>query len=435
MTPSGDAGLPFLYLYSLSEQTRRYSGEQQAKEKRLLCIRKRELKSMSIYPQDFFAPYEWYSTMRRTQPVFYDEQHATWHVFGYADVQRVLSDHETFSSDVVQTLNLTENEKTSHASLIFMDPPRHRQMRNLANLAFTPGAVARLEPRISEITHALLAQLPDNVDIVRDLAVPLPVSIIGELLGIPAERQADFKRWSDSAIAISGPPDYIKQDEQWQMHMRNQEEMHAYLTEMVEKRLQSPQNDLMSSLVNAEIAGERLNTREMLAFCVLLLVAGNETTTQLIGNSAICLARSPEILEELRQQTTLLPGAIEEVLRYLSPVKMMGRFTKTETTLGNQRIGARQSIMAWISSANRDEAQFPQAERFDIRRNPNRHLAFGHGIHFCLGAPLARLEARIALAAMLERFPGQWQLPLSSLEAAEGMVVFGARHLPLTWNV
>jgi cytochrome P450 len=382
--------------------------------------------------QSFFAPYEWYRTMRNSQPVFYDEQHATWHVFSYAEVERVLSEHSTFSSDIAGTLELEENRRPSHASLIFTDPPRHRQLRNLVNMAFTPRMVAQLEPRIRDITHALIEQMPDEGDIVRDLAVPLPVTVIAELLGIPAQEQNDFKRWSDSAIATSGPPSYFQQDEVWQTHQHNLEEMQRYLSMLMEERRQTPQNDLLSSLVAAEIAGERLTPTEMLAFCILLLVAGNETTTHLIGNSVICLAQHPEALAQLRQNPQLLPGAIEEVLRYLSPVKMMARFTKIETQLGAQSIGARQSVMAWISSANRDDRQFSEPDRFDIQRTPNRHLAFGHGIHFCLGAPLARLETRIALSALLERFPGQWRLPESSLEVVDGMIVFGAQHLPFT---
>ncbi len=332
---------------------------------RLLRIQKKgRERAMSATYQSFFTPYEWYRAMRGTQPVFYDEQHSTWHVFRYTDVQRVLSEHATFSSDIVQTLQLKESSKAAHASLVFMDPPRHRQLRNLVNLAFTPRVVAQMETRIREIIHELLDQLPREVDIVRDLAVPLPVTVIAELLGIPVEKRADFKRWSDSALATSGPPSYFEQDEQWRAHIRNQEQMNAYLTQIMEERRKVPQNDLMSSLVEAEVEGKRLTPTEVLAFCTLLLVAGNETTTHLIGNSVICLSQHPEALEQLRHNPALIPGAIEEVLRYLSPIKMMARFTKTETTLGGQDIGARQSVMAWIGSANRDEAQFPGPDRF-----------------------------------------------------------------------
>jgi cytochrome P450 len=367
---------------------------------------------MSATYQSFFAPYEWYRAMRSTQPVLYDEQHSTWHVFRYADVERVLSEHATFSSDIVQTLELKESQKTSHASLIFMDPPRHRQLRNLVNLAFTPRVVAQLEPRIQTIIHTLLDQLPGEVDIVRDLAVPLPVIVIAELLGIPVEKRADFKRWSDSALATSGPPSYFEQDEQWHAHMRDQEQMNAYLAQMMEERREVPQNDLMSSLVEAEVEGKRLTPTEVLAFCILLLVAGNETTTHLIGNSVICLSQHPAALEQLRHSSALIPGAIEEVLRYLSPVKMMARFTKTETTLGGQDIGARQSVMAWISSANRDEAQLPEPDRFDIQRDPNRHIAFGHGIHFCLGLPWLDWKPGSRWQLCLNAFPDSGSFPL-----------------------
>lgn len=391
---------------------------------------------MSMMQQSFFAPYEWYRAMRATQPVFYDEQRATWHVFRYADVQRVLNEYATFSSDIAQTLGLKherEDKKIAHASLNFMDPPRHRQMRGLVNLGFTPRMVAQLEPRIQAITCELLDQLPDNVDIIRDLAAPLPVTVIAELLGIPAERRADFKRWSDSALATAGPPDMLKQDEKAQEHACNTQQMHEYFAQIIEERRQLPQNDLISALLAAEVDGERLGSLELTAFCELLLIAGNETTTHLIGNSIISFHEHPEALEQLRVNPALLPGAVEEVLRYLSPVKVMARFTKTETSLGGQHIPARQAVMAWIASANRDEAQFPDPDRFDIQRDPNRHIAFGHGIHFCLGAPLARLEARIALAELLKRFPGSWHLPADTiLEPVEGMIVFGAKHVPLS---
>lgn len=394
---------------------------------------------MSITQQSFFASYEWYRTMRVTQPVFHDEQHASWHIFRYADVQRVLNEYAIFSSDVTRTLGIRserDDKKIAHASLNFTDPPRHRQIRSLVNLGFTPRMVAQLEPRIQAITRELLDQAPDGMDIIRDLAAPLPVTVIAELLGIPAEKREEFKRWSDSAVAIAGPPDQLRQDEKMQEHRRNTQQMHEYFTQIIEERRQHPQNDLISGLLAADIDGERLGSTELIAFCELLLIAGNETTTHLIGNSVISFDRHPEALEQLRSDPALLPGAIEEVLRYLSPIKVMARFTSSEVMLGDQRIPARQPVMAWIASANRDEAQFPEPDHFDIQRNPNRHIAFGHGIHFCLGAPLARLEARIALTEMLKRFPGSWHLVSDTLlEPVEGMIVFGAKSLPLTWGL
>jgi cytochrome P450 len=210
--------------------------------------------------------------------------------------------------------------------------------------------------------------------------------------------------------------------------------MYAYFTQVLEERRRQPQDDLISGLLEAEIEGQHLSDLELLGFCVLLLVAGNETTTNLIANSILCFDQHPEVVERLRADPSLIPSAIEEVLRYLSPVKAMARFSRTETTLGDQRIGAKQMIMAWMASANRDEEHFADPDRFEIERDANRHLAFGHGIHFCLGAPLARLEAKIALTAMLERFPGSWHVPDVPLEPIQSEIVFGLKSLPMTWG-
>ena len=190
----------------------------------------------------------------------------------------------------------------------------------------------------------------------------------------------------------------------------------------------------MSALLAAEDDGQRLSDMELLGFCGLLLVAGNETTTNLLGNMIICFDENPGVVERLRNNRALVPGAIEETLRFYSPVKAMPRVTRTETILGDQRIEAGQVIVAWIGSANRDESEFPDPDRFDIEREPNRHIAFGHGIHFCLGAPLARLEGRVALNAMLDRLPGNWQVADVPLEMVKSFIVFGAKKLPMSWN-
>jgi cytochrome P450 len=177
-----------------------------------------------------------------------------------------------------------------------------------------------------------------------------------------------------------------------------------------------------------------LSDLELLGFCALLLVAGNETTTNLISNSILCFDQNPDVVGRLRNDPTLVPSSIEEVLRYLSPVKLMNRFTQTETTIADQRIAAKQMVFVWLASANRDERQFPDPDRFDISREPNRHLGFGYGIHFCLGAPLARLEAKIALTTMLERFPGQWRVPDVALEPIQSGIIFGMKRLPMIWG-
>lgn len=318
------------------------------------------------------------------------------------------------------------------SSIVRLDPPRHRQLRNLVTLAFTPRVVAELAPRITEIVNKQLDQVVSaggEMDVIRDLAYPLPVTVIADLMGIPAELREDFKRWSDALVSTLDT-----NEEQQQARIAEIRQMHQYFAQILQERHHHSGNDLISHLLEAEIDGQRLSDLELLGFCVLLLVAGNETTTNLIGNSILCFDQFPDELERLRNNPALVPNAIEEVLRYISPVKAMARFTKTATMVADQEIGAHEIINSWLASANRDEAQFPDPDRFDIEREPNRHIGFGHGIHFCLGAPLARLEAKIALSAMLTRLPGQWRVPDVPLEAINSTIVFGVKRLPMTWG-
>jgi len=387
------------------------------------------------YKEQLYAPYEWYRSMRATRPVFQDPTWGGWQVFSYPEVMRVLSEYATFSSDNQRMAQFEGGEGGMDPignSIIRMDPPRHRQLRNLVTQAFTPRIVAQLEPRISAITHDLLDQVitAGEMDVVRDLAYPLPVTVISELLGIPAELREDFKRWSDALV--SGD-EGTSEEERMQLYQEVQG-MYGYFAQVLEERRAHPQNDLVSALLAAEVDGQRLSNVELLGFCGLLLVAGNETTTNLLGNMMLCFDEHPELVERLRANRALVPGAIEEVLRYYSPVKAMVRVTTTETVLGNQHMGANQFVVAWIGSANRDEAEFPNADRFDIEREPNRHIAFGRGIHFCLGAPLARLEGKIALNALLDRLPGNWQVADQPLEMIKSFIVFGAKKLPMTWG-
>jgi cytochrome P450 len=379
------------------------------------------------YKEQLHSPFDWYRSMRATQPVFKHPEWDGWQVFRYADVVRVLNEYATFSS---ATFNGGSDPLGS--SMLQMDPPRHRQLRNLVTQAFTPRMVAQLEPRITDITNELLDYVASagQMDVVGDLAYPLPVTVIAELLGIPSELREDFKRWSDAIVA----GDESHSEEERRALFQDIQGMYGYFTQVLEERRQNPQNDLVSALLAAEVDGQRWTYMELLGFCGLLLVAGNETTTNLLGNMILCFDENPGVVERLRKNRALVPGAIEETLRYYSPVKAMPRVTTTETMLGDQRIGAGQVIIAWIGSANRDEAEFPDPDRFDSEREPNRHIAFGRGIHFCLGAPLARLEAKIALNAMLDRLPGSWQVADLPLEMVKSFVVFGAKKLPMTWG-
>src|SRR5579864_4960386 len=287
-------------------------------------------------------PFPRYRFMRESRPVYYQPQYGFWQVFCYDDVQQVLSDYTSFSSAFGGG---GQRQNPLGASLISIDPPRHRQLRNLVTQAFTPRSVARLSERITAIVNELLDRVAvaGHMDIIDDLSYPLPVIVIAEMLGIPQEDRERFKVWSDAVVGATnsegGDP---------------QTEMSEYFLDMIQQRRREPEDDLISALLDAQIDGQHLNQQELLGFCALLLVAGNETTTNLIGNAILCLDEQPGAMDRLRAEPDLLPGAIEEVLRYRSPVQSMFRATIREAAIGGQTIPAGQPVLAWIGSANRD---------------------------------------------------------------------------------
>ncbi len=369
-------------------------------------------------PQTF----SWFEEMREQNPVFKDERTRLWQVFRYEDVLSILTDYSRFSS---QAYELTGGFLSN--SLIAKDPPDHRKLRNLVNQAFTPRAVAHLSDRITQITQELLDEVRHKgaMDIVADIAFPLPAKVIAELLGVPGEDWNIFQRWArvDSSDAAS----------RRESGQSMQQEMFSYFTNLLDERRRSPREDLISSLSVAEVDGERLSEPELLSFCTLLLAAGQETTKNLITNAIVCLTDHRESMERLINEPALIPTGIEEILRFLPPVWFLFRQTKADVELAGQHIPANQVVLAWTASANRDPARFPDPARFDIEREPNRHLAFGHGIHFCVGAPLARLEAKIALPMMLQQ--------LKNLQRVEGVpitvragIVFVIGSLPVTFQ-
>ncbi|WP_235347339.1 cytochrome P450 [Arthrobacter sp. SPG23] len=367
--------------------------------------------------------------MREAAPVFHDEQSGSWHVFRYDDVQRVLSEHASFSSRMGGD-DPSETGQLFASSLITTDPPRHRQLRSLVTQAFTPKAVDALAPRISELTQELLDGFASRggADLIEELAYPLPVIVISELMGIPSGDRDRFKQWSDVIVSQT------RTSATTEDHQATNREMTGYFLDLIEQRRSRPGDDLISNLLAAEIDGQKLNVAELLGFCALLLVAGNETTTNLIGNAVLCFTEVPGSMERLVTEPSLLPQAVEEVLRFRSPVQSMYRVAVAETTLGDVQIPAGAPVVAWIGSANRDELQFQRAAEFDIDRGQSRHLAFGHGIHFCLGAPLARLEAKIALEALLSRLPGLTLAPGAHLERMDSTIVYGLKTLPTGWQ-
>jgi cytochrome P450 len=340
--------------------------------------------------------------------VYFDDKQQCWQVLGHPEALAVLSDPALFSSDL--TVLRPDQEDLAlfqRGNFVSMDPPQHRKLRTLVSQAFTPRVVADLEPRIAQLTAELLDQAGEQFDLIDALAYPLPVIVIAELLGIPVSDRSLFRRWADALFSQEVDPDRSLRDVSEQAVtavapiMR---EMNAYFMDYIRFRRASPGSDLTSKLVRAEVDGERLVDEEIVGFVGLLLLAGHITTTATLGNSLISFRDAPDAVAEVRADPELLPATIEEVLRVRTPFPRLARITTAGTEVADVGIPAGQIVVPWLTAANRDERVFTDAHRFDIHRRPNPHLTFGHGIHFCLGAPLARLEARVALRLLLERY-------------------------------
>jgi cytochrome P450 len=362
-------------------------------------------------------PYPHYKPLMQGPPRIIDLFEKFALVARFADVRAVLLDHEVFSSVQQQNVAFAEQFELINAapSVLFSDPPVHTRLRRLVSRDFTPRRVRELEPRIREIAASLLdtAVRRGKFDVIADLATPLPVMVIAEMLGVPPDLYEQFKTWSDKVIESDNVlpgmpmPDDIKQA---------LADLRAYFAGEIEKRRAKPGADLVSALVAAHDRSEALSAGELLEFVVLLLLAGNETTTNLIGNGMLALGRHPEQLAMLREQPNLMPRAIEEMLRYDGPVQATFRTATRDTEVAGTEIKKGMGAFVMLAAANRDPAEFPDPDRFDIRRDTRSgHLAFGEGIHFCVGSGLARLEATIAIGAALARFP---KLRLASRDSA-----------------
>jgi cytochrome P450 len=325
-------------------------------------------------------PYPVYAQLRAAGPVVHLPGPDLWVALSHEAVKRVLHDHAAFSSNIGPTRSV------SFEWLLFMDPPRHTELRGLISRAFTSRSIAALEPRIRELSRGLLDRAGDDFDLVAGYASPLPMMVIAEMLGLPAADWPMFARWSEAIVNLGNTIAGTGADAASRAFAAADAEMTAYLAERAHTGLM------------ARLADAGLSAPEILRFCQLRIAAGTETTTNLISNAMLCLADHPEARDRI-------PRAIEEVLRYRTPVQAMFRATRTDVELGSVRIPAGRLVVACIGAANRDPAVFTEPDRFDSAREPNPHLAFGHGIHFCLGAPLSRLEASIALPDLLAHFP------------------------------
>lgn len=375
-------------------------------------------------------PYPYYAHLRNHSPVYWVESLQSWAVSRYEDVAYVAKNTQIFSSAPIVPAILGELNPVPEVKwLISTDPPAHMPLRKLVSKAFTPRMVAALEPRIKEIAAQLLDRVEEGADfdLVRDFSTPLPVMVIAEMLGVEPERYRDFKRWSDDLLRASGgaiPPAELER------LRASVNDLKHYFEQAIEQRRRNPKEDLITALVRAEEENQALSAREVLAMCVLLLIAGNETTTNLLGNTLITLLSHPAEFAKVRADLSLVPQMIEEVLRYESPVQAILRLATSDAEIAGSTIPAGGSVMILYGSANRDQRQFPNPDAFDVTRNPQDHLSFGYGIHYCLGAPLARLEARVAMDAFLRRFP-RIRMREQRPEWVESFVVRGPKMLPL----
>jgi cytochrome P450 len=398
-----------------------------------------------LLPEVRNDPFPYYRALRDESPVHQVMPGLPFYALSrYDDVQFALHHPELFSSTALQILaqgggiSLSPNSGAlaghrllEAAMMIAVDPPDHTRLRKLVNRGFTPRRIAALEPRLRELAGGFLDRVipSGRMDLVPDLSIPFPVTVISELLGIEAGRRDQFKHWSDAiVIGLSGLSQEFTADDV----RKAAEEMAEYIERIAAERRASPRDDLVSILVQAE-QGDALTTGEVMSFVVLLLIAGNETTTNLIGNATRALLANPDQLAEVEADPSRIPGMLEETLRYESPIQGIPRKTTQDVEIEGATIPKDAFTMVLFGSANRDERQFPEPDRFDIHRNPQGHLAFGHGIHFCLGAALARLEARVAFEELFRR-ARNLRVEAEEIPMVESTLLRGPKSVPLTFD-
>jgi cytochrome P450 len=385
-------------------------------------------------------PYPVFDRMRADDPVFsqpgIDGQTLIWFVSGYDDVRALLNDDETFTRDATRVLPAAGETNPLEAMLnnhmLNKDGADHRRLRNLVSLAFTPARVKALRPGIQAIADGLLEAVEARgcMDLVADYAFPLPTIVISHLLGVPAEEREQFRAWSNAVIA----PALTAAEQAHAAELA--QAFIAYLRDLFAARRTQPRDDLVSALVAAEQSGDRLSQAELFSTVVLLIIAGHETTVSLIGNAALALLRDPAARERLRAEPSRMPAAVEEFLRYDSPVeRALARWATRDTELHGQHLKRGDLVIALLGAANRDPAAFVHPAALDLDRLNPRHLGFGQGVHYCLGAPLARLEGEIALNTLLRRLPGlRLAAPKAELRWRTVPMFRALQALPVAWD-
>jgi pimeloyl-[acyl-carrier protein] synthase len=371
--------------------------------------------ALSLYqlldPEMLANPYPLFRRLRTEDPVHWDPFLHTWVVTRYADVLEVLhtfSAERTHTPEKLNAMGLSEMSPVAQLmvkQMLFMDPPQHTRLRKLASYAFTPARVAVLRTHIREIVGRLLDAVESRhrMDVIADLAEPLPAIVSAEMLGVPVSDWQQLKAWTADFAEMLG--NFQHNPDRAARMLCTVRDMTAYFHEAVREQRMVPREGLVHSLMTAEVDGDRLSDEEVVATCIVTMVGGQETTTNLIGNGVLTLLRAAEEMERLRGDLSLIPSAVEEMLRYESPSQHTGRLAPVDRDLGGKVIRKGQAVMAVMAAANRDPERFPDPDRFDIRRQNNRHLAFGYAAHFCFGAALARIEGQEAFEALLRRMP------------------------------
>jgi cytochrome P450 len=393
------------------------------------------MQSFNPMDPEFLAdPYPTYHRLRAEDPVHHSPL-GFWVLTRYEDVSSVLRDPRFIKEPLAALVAArfgAEVPRGVGLSMLDRDPPDHTRLRSLVSKAFTPRVVEGLRPRIQRIVDELItrAEATGSMDVIEEFAYPIPVNVICEMLGVPVADHERFKGWSlDIARGLDSiwlPPDS-------EVPRRSAAARHAisdYFRGLIAERRRAPRGDLLSALIAAEEAGDKLNEEELLATCILLLIAGHETTVNLIGNGMLALLRHPAELRRLRETPGLITSAIEELLRYDGPVQRTARVASADATIGGRTIAKGDMVMPFIGAADRDPAQFPEPDRLDLSRSDNRHIAFGWGIHFCLGAPLARVEGQIAIDALVRRLPGL-ALATHEPEYRQSLTLRGLKTLPV----
>jgi cytochrome P450 len=376
-------------------------------------------------------PYPTYRALRRADPVHRSLLMDTWVLTRYDDVSLLLRDQRLSVERERWKGFQTLDDQVPVASMLVVDPPYHTRLRALVSRAFTPRTVERLRPRIEAFVNDALdrAESRGGLELIGDLAYPLPVTVIAEMLGVPSADWPRFRAWSRTLVAALDPLS-ARAAGAAAAALAAREALGGYLSEIVALRRAEPAEDLITALLLLDESGEGLTHLELVVMANLLLVAGHETTVNLIGNGVLALLRHPEQLASLRERPELIRPAVEELLRFDSPVQLTARVALERFEMGAQEIQAGDMLIALLGSANRDGAQFSDPDRLDLGREPNPHLSFGRGIHFCLGASLARLEAQVAIGALVSRFP---RLRLQgTMRRSPTVTLRGIRRLPLS---